>query len=183
MSINKSYITSDSLELMNETLGISLCQKKFNYSKDFIAKFPILWKSNVTISPNIEWIDMKNSHGWGFIEGSQLHPIIDWIYIRPDVFKELKSETVGSLTGIFQKGILNTHYFFVKTKAIEFFKSRSTVLKSAPKRNIEVSTNEVQYFYDENEESEDSGECSNSGTESKKKAKKLRLVDDEAVEK
>ena len=64
---------------------------------------------------------MKEYHGWGYRKRSIIDQLITWIYLRPDVKKDLDKGEFKSID-IPKRLILNVHYFIVEQKAIGYLK-------------------------------------------------------------
>ena len=155
-------------ENVNEMLGIKIAKKKYiiEEGREFMKEFPIKWSNSTPIANSINWSEMKEVHGWGYLDGSIMHSMINWIYIRPDVADCLDSDKVGGPKGLICKAIPNTHYFLVKEKAIAYFKKMSVTIEK-PRLN--------QYYYDESDDDQD--------TPPKPSNKRVKsLFDEEAIE-
>ena len=68
---------------------------------------------------------MKTKFGWGFNKGKVISPLIDWIFIRPDIATAIRNNKI-TINNLLRSGILNFHFFIVKTKAVKFFLSACT---------------------------------------------------------
>ena len=68
---------------------------------------------------------MKKKFGWGFKKGSAIDPLITWIYLRPDIKREMDKEVL-SVKYLLKVGIFNEHFFIVEKRAIDYLKTHCT---------------------------------------------------------
>ena len=71
---------------------------------------------------NISWELMKKSYGWGYAKGSRIHPLVTWIYIRPDIKTAIKDEII-TLYQVIKHLTLNEHYFVVEACIMDTYTS------------------------------------------------------------
>jgi hypothetical protein len=97
-----------------------ILNEKFRNNQEFLKIYKN-FKEERTISLDITWEQMKEKYDWGYRKGSLIDPLITWIYIRPDILRDLNSGKIkcSELTERFK---LNEHYFLVEKKAIAFLK-------------------------------------------------------------
>lgn len=122
------YPIEDTFEKLKEQNFISILKTKYTKSSDFLIRFPVIWSfdnSKTNVYDNTTWTDMKTKFGWGFSSGKCISCLIDWIFIRPDLKTSLANLQI-SLDSIISHGILNYHFFIVKTKAVNYFLSACT---------------------------------------------------------
>ena len=144
----------------------NIIQKMFVKDSQFLKRFRLNWKDPRFVPSNISWINMKEDFDWGFLKGSKLSEIVNWIYLRPDIaFAVLDS---GNLTveTLFKNGLLNQHYFLVKKNAVAYLLMHCEKVVSP--------TKDTNY---EEEESREEVE-----REEKRRKKRNRFFHDEAIE-
>jgi hypothetical protein len=90
----------------------------------FIEKFKS-FKENRPVPEDINWEQMKKKFGWGFKKGSAIDPLITWIYLRPDIKREMDKEVL-SVKYLLKVGIFNEHFFIVEKRAIDYLKTHCT---------------------------------------------------------
>ena len=156
----------DPYERLLEPYAIQIANQIFSKNNQFLDEFPIEYSLSTSISlyNDISWTEMKSEYNWGFSKGNILGDGITWIYIRPDIFLRFNSNIVGGAEGLIRKGYINQHYFVVKTKAVDYFKSKCSNLIERPSANDD--------YYSSSAES----------TPRDRRSLARRLIDDEAKE-
>ena len=108
-----------SRETQIELYFSSILNSKFRKS-NYLEKYKNFEDSR-QIPISLSWEEMKHKYDWGYRKGSVINNLITWIYLRPDIKKDLDTGRFDTkdLVKYFK---LNEHYFLVEQKAIEYFK-------------------------------------------------------------
>jgi len=142
-----------------------IIKKTFQQDNNFLKKYE-MFRENRSVPIDISWDKMKTLYGWGYRKGSLLNELVTWIYLRPDVSKDLDNGVFLS-NDLIKKLVLNKHYFLVEKKAIAFLKLNCA----------SISTEEEHENNDESSETDSSVDY-----QALKRHKKIFGVDDEAKE-
>jgi len=131
-------------ELIIEPSAIALANLLYREDLEFLRLFPLNWMlpSSIFLFNDISWTEMKENYNWGFCKGNIFNNLVSWVYIRPDINNKFYSSLVGGIDGLVRKGVINQHYFVVKLKAINYFKSKCNQLLERPISDGDFSSEE-----------------------------------------
>jgi hypothetical protein len=137
----------DTFERVKEKNFIKLLQMKYLKKPSFLKSFPIDWKytssKNNVVYNDVTWTEMKTLNGWGFSKGKPISILIDWIFLRPDIESAINANLI-KIDEVICHGILNYHFFIVKTKAVSYFLSVCIELVERPEFESESEEDDLE---------------------------------------
>lgn len=153
--MTSAYPIEDVFEKLAESNFIGLLKAQYTRNDEFLKNFPLRWiidtvgvTGNGIVYTNVTWTDMKTKFGWGFSKGKVISPLIDWIFIRPDVATAIRKNKI-TINSLLSNGILNFHFFIVKTKAVKYFLSACTeVIEKVEESSSSNDEDEIDEYPD-----------------------------------
>ena len=129
-----------SRETSIESNILPIISNQFRMNNNLLKKYQN-FKELKKIPINLTWEEMKGKYNWGYRKGSIIDPLITWIYLRPDISKDLDGGRFEAkdLVKYFR---LNEHYFIVEQKAVEYLKLNCSGYLEENEENSEEDSEE-----------------------------------------